>query len=239
MYTLPSADGGGPMANSFGAFPNLLSKEYFYEHSEPHRRRPTVFEFPAITTHTATYFSLGGPAAFSEHDGADHRAKFREILGRFVGWYEWTRRPVTRKLRQLDVSFIDKFCAFVESNATGAPSDSDEVLAFECMPHANARLAARVEVHKEYFSMTFFYGFDAEHIAGGRVRVRAPDMSPLLAEKTFETASDGIHTGLLDIVFGPIHERLLAYLNSAPLNIFAELERLFPRCTFASAGCRV
>jgi hypothetical protein len=229
------------MPNSFAAFPDMLTSEYFYEYSEAHRRRPTIFEFPALTIHIASYFSVEGPAALKPEDAEPDEVRFLRLLRGFRGWYKWVRRPYIfdHPPEQVDDQFLEAFAQFVGSSGKEAAHDErDEVLAFECMPHIDARFALRVEVHKEYFSLTAFYGLDIEPIEDGRVVITAPELSAQFPTQVFDASALGEGANIVDQIYGPIHRRLLTYLNSPPINLGATLETLFPRCTFANFhGC--
>lgn len=230
------------MPSSFAQFPNLLTREYFYEYSEPHRRRPTIFEIPAITIHTATYFSVDGPAALDGISQSDER-NFRELLQRFVGWVTWSRRPYgvdPNLYAQIDQHFVEAFSGYLRPQVDEDDVDRDQVLAFECAEHADSPLAIRVEVHKEYFSITLFYRLDVRCENKQRTTIVAPELSPSIAAQTIECNFNEGDSGVLDEMFGAVHRRLLAHVNSPSIQLYATIERLFPRCTFANFhGCTV
>lgn len=225
------------MPNSFAAYPDMLTAEYFYEYSEAHRRRPTIFEFPALTLHIATYYSVEGPAALKADTTEPDEERFVKLLTRFRGWYKWVRRPYLfdQPPEQVDDQFIKTFAQFVGSTGKQSEQDErDEVLSFECMPHLDARFALRVEVHKEYFSLTAFYGLDIKPIEDGKVAITAPELSPQFPAADFQADAFGKSANVVDIIYGPIHRRLLTYLNSEPISLGATLQALFPKCTFVN-----
>lgn len=243
------------MPNSFGAYPKLLSEEYYYEYSEPHRRRPTIFEFPAFTIHTATYFSKEGPAALNARSGRSDESKFEELLQVFLGWTTWSRTPHRASRnpgRQIDITFIRSFARFLQ--AEGGPGQfpdrlfgakpqlprmEDEVLSFECAREPNSPIAIRVEVHREYFSLTLFYHLEFEALEK-EVTVLAPALSACCPALSVTLGRDqiDIERGVLDVVFGEVRERLLQYVNAESMCLFGNIERLFPECTFANFhGC--
>lgn len=228
---------GEGMPNSFAAFPDMLTAEYFYEYSEAHRRRPTIFEFPALTLHIATYYSVEGPAALKPDSAEPDEERFLRLLRCFRGWYKWVRRPYLfdQPPEQVDDQFLRTFAQFVGSSGKQAAQDErDEVLSFECMPHLDARFALRIEVHKEYFSLTAFYGLDIKPVDNGKICITAPELSPQFPAQQFDAHALGENANVIDVIYGPVHRRLLTYLNSPPINLAATLEALFPKCTFAN-----
>jgi hypothetical protein len=229
------------MPNSFVQFPDLLTREYFYDYSEPHRRRPTIFEVPALTIHTATYFSEDGPATPQANTGLDED-RFKLLLMKFLGWVTWARRPYgadPKTAHKIDVPFITAFARYLRPHIDKDDSDRDQVLAFECAKDANSPLAVRIEVHKEYFSLTLFYRLDIRYNSQETV-ICAEALSPVIPAILLECPSTHGDRGVLDTLFDTIHDRLLFHVNSPELQLFATIEALFPRCTFANFhGCTV
>lgn len=164
----------------------FLHRDYFYAHSEPHRRRPTVSSFPRLIVHTATYYqssSRPGHARGSVRQAllqilggrpvADARSRFRDFLRVFEDKQTWQRvlgDPIKGHSKlAFDAEFLKRFCSPVPGAAnSGHPArtndsgEGDFEFAFEAeCCHQNAdSVVVRVERHAEYFCVTVFAPLD-------------------------------------------------------------------------------
>lgn len=147
----------------------LLDEDYFYIHSEPHRRRPTVVRFPQLVTHTATYYST--------NEKQFPRRAFRnwllntfkpEHLGKASPWVLRTTSNPTPDAK-FDEDFIGRFSqvaqqsvAEEDENASKPGKDNHDASHFDVeffieLQHAeHPQIVLRLEAHREYFCITLF-----------------------------------------------------------------------------------
>ncbi|MEZ5961582.1 MAG: DUF3422 family protein [Hyphomonadaceae bacterium] len=147
----------------------LLEQDYFYTHSEPHRRRPTVVHFPQLITHTATYY-------------APNETQFpRQAFENWLTNTFLTEQPGQWLMRDpngagpgspLDDALIKRFSQIAQRSTAeedqdrtvgGAKSPPDfDVEFFLELEHVKLPgIVLRLEAHREYFCITLFRPLEA------------------------------------------------------------------------------
>jgi len=138
----------------------FLHSDYFYNHAEPHRRRPTLVEFPCFITHTATFFGDKEP-----------QSSFKEWLQMF-GRDPWRRRHVDdspgnrvpwQACKAVDATFLDSFSRIAQPSREEekglqekSAHDDDVEFVLELVHRDFADVVARIEAHSEFFTLTLF-----------------------------------------------------------------------------------
>lgn len=147
----------------------LLDEDYFYIHSEPHRRRPTVVRFPQLVTHTATYYST--------NEKQFPRRAFRNwlrntFLQKEIGAaHSWSVRSLSGAIdgNQISEEFFERFAQLAQQSVREEDSDVSlpnnsarkgspvDVEFFVELQHTHhPEIVLRLEAHREYFCITLF-----------------------------------------------------------------------------------
>lgn len=137
----------------------FLHPDYFYNHAEPHRRRPTLVTFPCFITHTATFFGKAKKP----------RAAFREWLRMFEG-DAWRRGSGTESADDW-AKVLNRFSLIAQPSideeeqrqvATRSAPAHDVEFFIEVVPRNFPEIVARIEAHLEFFTLTLFKPLPAE-----------------------------------------------------------------------------
>jgi hypothetical protein len=204
----------------------FLHDDYFYAHSEPHRRRPTICSFPRLIVHTATYYQTSSSPrrrGWFAKKKPDPLSQFRVWLGAFEQ-PPWLRCLDDGERERFEPAFLDRFSRAYEMDERGAgPALSTGRADFEFMfeascDHNGDDIIVRVERHAEYFTLTIFAPLDQSKCSlidyYGDAQAFVP--SGIVAQEPKD----------------PFHA------------LFWRMANLFPRCTFANfrgivahAGC--
>lgn len=140
----------------------LLEQDYFYNHSEPHRRRPTVVQFPQIVTHTATYYA--------NNERQFPRRTFRDWLKNiFLGDAPspWILRTQDGSTAELSVNLVERFSQVAQRSIAEEDAghdaasidlsfQSDVEFFIELQHSQRPDIVLRLEAHREYFCVTLF-----------------------------------------------------------------------------------
>ena len=152
-----------PDRKSFKA--QFLHSDYFYNHAEPHRRRPTLVTFPRFITHTATYFGDKEPQArFKEwlmmfERDAWRRRHIADSPGNPVPWEKSEPVETDVWVRFSEIaqpSFDEEERLEKKRRKVQAPSPHDVEFAIELLHRDYAKIVARIEAHSEFFTLTLF-----------------------------------------------------------------------------------
>jgi hypothetical protein len=145
----------------------LLHEDYFYNHAEPHRRRPTLVTFPCFVTHTATLYGDNRP-----------QSKFKGWLMMFAE-STWRRRHVAdspanpvpwQACDAVETKMLDRFSRIAQpsldeekqiqkelvTKPIASTHDDDVEFALELVHRDHAEIVARIEAHSEFFTLTLF-----------------------------------------------------------------------------------
>jgi len=143
----------------------FLHPDYFYNHAEPHRRRPTLVTFPHFITHTATFFS----------GAKEPQTAFRKWLKMFEV-DAWQRRPVRyHQGKVVPWAVVLNLFSQIAQPSFGeekrrrrrlfsapaglqapTPSAQDVEFFIELIHRKYPEIVARIEAHSEFFTLTLF-----------------------------------------------------------------------------------
>lgn len=177
---------------------DFLISDYFEISSEPHRRYPTIADWPCLVIQEAVYFDSKGP------DVAERLLIF--LTSAFAGW---SRRVIALQdnpfssfdpftLEPFEPYFLRRFTEYLADETSGS-----EVLSFEAVPPGNSPqlqtdhppgdrprdVIVRVEIHKAWFALTMFLPIAAE-CRDDVVRCQMVHRHSPILEASFRQAAD-------------------------------------------------
>jgi hypothetical protein len=220
---------------------DFLVSEYYYTHSEPHRRRPSIVRFPLFVVHTATYYEdSAGEAANAEKLRSNERTLSSE--GRFLAWLMqfnsasdagWSR-PQGASERKIEASSLEMLSKYSETNGEY----------FLEMVHASAPdVLVRIEAHREYFSITLLAPI--RMVRGEQALIGAPAWREAL-DKVWPDEFQDLEKGALHQLYNTFDRALFPVDRPDPGNPFHMLfgsvvhdpikrdVEHFPQLTFAN-----
>lgn len=178
-----------------------LIDDYFEISSEPHRRYPTIADWPCLVIQNAVYFGSKGP----------HNAEaFRGFLS--MAFDGWSRRVIAKQAdpyspfdpfthEPFGAGFFERFAGYLGGSTRGS-----EVLSFEATPIAPAaesretsgkaltvsrcrNIIVRGEIHQGYFALTMFLPIGVETVAS-KVHCHVVHQDLPFLETAFEQAAE-------------------------------------------------